>query len=337
MSESDVTRDGVQGARPGRQAPTGAHAGRRRGRRGRGEQPMVPEAEFSSYYGKPVLNKPTWKPLDIAGYLYLGGLAGASSLLAAGAQASGRPGLAAPAKLGAAGAISLSLAALVHDLGRLARFLNMLRVLKPTSPMSVGSWLLAGYAPLTLTAAATEVAGRYRLLGSAATVASAVLGPAVATYTAVLLADTAVPSWHEGYRELPFVFAGSAATAASGLALAAAPVAQAGPARRLAVLGAALELGAFQAMKRRMGLSAEPFEQGRPHLLLRVAEALTAGGAVLALFGGRDRRLALAAGAALLTGSAALRFGVFHAGVASAEDPKYTVVPQRERMERRGR
>ncbi|WP_330341856.1 NrfD/PsrC family molybdoenzyme membrane anchor subunit [Streptomyces sp. NBC_00557] len=335
MSESDVTRDGVRGARPGRQAPTGAHAGRRRrGRRGRGEQPMVPEAEFSSYYGKPVLNKPTWKPLDIAGYLYLGGLAGASSLLAAGAQASGRPGLAAPAKLGAAGAISVSLAALVHDLGRPARFLNMLRVLKPTSPMSVGSWLLAGYAPLTLTAAATEVAGRYRLLGSAATAASAVLGPAVATYTAVLLADTAVPSWHEGYRELPFVFAGSAATAASGLALAAAPAAQAGPARRLAVLGAALELGAFRAMKRRMGLSAEPFEQGRPHLLLRAAEALTAGGAALALFGGRDRRLLLAAGAALLTGSAALRFGVFHAGVASAQDPKYTVVPQRERLER---
>jgi hypothetical protein len=203
--------------------------------------------------------------------------------------------------------------------------------------MSVGSWLLAGYAPLTLTAAATEVAGRYRLLGSTATAASAVLGPAVATYTAVLLSDTAVPSWHEGYRELPFVFAGSAATAASGLALAAAPTAQAGPARRLAVLGAALELGAFQAMKGRMGLTAEPFERGRPHLLLRAAEALTAGGAALALLGARDRRLALAAGAALLTGSAALRFGVFHAGVASAEDPKYTIVPQRERLERRAR
>ncbi|MQY36410.1 hypothetical protein SRB17_44110 [Streptomyces sp. RB17] len=337
MSESDVTRDGGQGARPDREATTGAGGGRRRRRRGRGEQPVVPEAAFSSYYGKPVLKKPTWKPLDIAGYLYLGGLAGASSLLAAGGQATGRPGLAAPAKLGAAGAISLSLAALVHDLGRPARFLNMLRVLKPTSPMSVGSWLLAGYAPLTLTAAATQVAGRYRLLGSAATAASAVLGPAVATYTAVLLSDTAVPSWHEGYRELPFVFAGSAATAASGLALAAAPTAQAGPARRLAVLGAALELGAFRAMKRRMGLTAEPFEEGRPQLLLRAAEVLTAGGAALAVVCGRDRRLALTAGAALLTGSAALRFGVFHAGVASAEDPKYTVVPQRERLERRAR
>ncbi|POX59067.1 polysulfide reductase [Streptomyces sp. Ru62] len=298
---------------------------------------MVPDAEFSSYYGRPVLNKPTWKPLDIAGYLYLGGLAGASSLLAAGAGATGRPGLGRVAKLGSAGAITLSLAALVHDLGRPARFLNMLRVFKPTSPMSVGSWILSGYAPLTLAAAATEVAGRYRMVGTAATAGAAVLGPAVATYTAVLLSDTAVPSWHEGYRQLPFVFAGSAATSAAGLALVAAPTAQAGPARRMAALGAVLELGAFQMMKRRMGLASEPFERGKPHRLLRASEALTAGGAALALLSARvrDRRLAVAAGAALLTGSAALRFGVFHAGVASAEDPRYTIVPQRERLRAR--
>ncbi|MFF0777478.1 NrfD/PsrC family molybdoenzyme membrane anchor subunit [Streptomyces sp. NPDC003720] len=338
MSGSDVTRDGVTGGRPGREAPTGERAGRRRRRRGRGEQPMVPDAQFSSYYGKPVLNKPTWKALDIAGYLYLGGLAGASSLLAAGSTLSGRPGLARPAKLGAAGAISLSLVALVHDLGRPARFLNMLRVFKPTSPMSVGSWLLVGYAPLTMAAAAADVAGRYRLAGSAATAGAAVLGPAVATYTAVLLSDTAVPSWHEGYRQLPYVFAGSAATAASGLALAAAPVGEAGPARRMAALGAVLELGAFRLMKGRLGLAAETFEQGRPHRLLRAAEALTAGGAALALLSGRvhDRRLSVAAGAALLSGSAALRFGVFQAGVDSAEDPKYTVVPQRGRLAARG-
>ncbi|MFF9581471.1 NrfD/PsrC family molybdoenzyme membrane anchor subunit [Streptomyces achromogenes] len=333
MSESDVTRDGVGGARPGREAVTGARAGRRRRRGGRGERPVVPEAEFGSYYGLPVVSKPPWKPLDIAGYLYLGGLAGASSTLAAGARLTGRPGLAAPALTAAAGAISLSLAALVHDLGRPGRFLYMLRVCKPTSPMSVGSWLLAAYAPLALTAAATGVAGRYRLLGTAATAGAAVLGPAVATYTAVLLSDTAVPSWHEGHRELPFVFAGSAAGAASGLALAVAPAAQAGPARRLAVLGTALELAAFHTMKRRMGLAARPFGQGGAGLLVRAAELLTAGGAALGLCSARNRRLAVAAGAALLTGSAALRFGVFHAGVASAEDPAYTVLPQRERLE----
>ncbi|MFF8595069.1 NrfD/PsrC family molybdoenzyme membrane anchor subunit [Streptomyces sp. NPDC015220] len=338
MSGSDVTRGGVRGERPGRMAPTGDAAGRRgRRRRGRGEQPMVPDARFSSYYGKPVLNKPTWEPLDIAGYLYLGGLAGASSLLAAGGHATGRPGLARVTKLGAAGAITMSLAALVHDLGRPARFVNMLRVFKPTSPMSVGSWLLAGYAPLTMAAAAADVARRYRLLGAGATAAAAVLGPAVATYTAVLLSDTAVPSWHEGYRELPFVFAGSAATAAAGLALTGAPTAQTGPARRMAVCGAVLELGAFRLMRRHMGLAAEPFEQGGPHRLLRAAESLTVGGAALAAYAGRrrSRALSVAAGTALLTGSAALRFGVFHAGVVSAEDPKYTVVPQRERLRER--
>ncbi|MGY6026761.1 NrfD/PsrC family molybdoenzyme membrane anchor subunit [Streptomyces spinosirectus] len=335
MTGSDVTREGVEGARPGRNALTGAATGRRRRRRGRGERSMVPDAEFSSYYGKPVLNKPTWRALDIAGYLYLGGLAGGSSLLAAGAHLTGRPAMARVAKLGATGAISLSLAALVHDLGRPSRFMNMLRVFKPTSPMSMGSWLLSAYAPATMAAVASDLAGRYRLVGSAATAAAAVLGPSVVTYTAVLISDTAVPSWHEGYRELPFVFAGSGATAAAGLALAAAPVEETGPARRMAALGAVLELGAFQAMKRRMGLAAEPFEQGRPHLLLRTAEVLTAGGAALAaLAAGRrhERALAAVAGAALLTGSAALRFGVFHAGVASAEDPRYTVVPQRERL-----
>ncbi|WP_432075396.1 NrfD/PsrC family molybdoenzyme membrane anchor subunit [Streptomyces wuyuanensis] len=344
MSGSDVTRNGLEGARPGRDALTGAGAGRRRRRRGRGERAMVPDVEFSSYYGRPILNRPTWKPLDVAGYLCLGGLAGASSLLAAGGHITGRPGLARAAKLGAAGAISVSLAALVHDLGRPTRFLNMLRVFKPTSPLNLGSWLLASYAPLTMAAAGADVANRHRIVGGAATAGAAALGPVVATYTAVLLSDTAVPSWHDGHREMPFVFAGSAATAAAGLALACAPLRETGPARRLAVLGAGLELGAFRLMKRRMGLAAEPYELGRQRWQLRSAEVLTAGGAALAVYAGRQdgaegraRLLAATAGTALLAGSAALRFGVFHAGVASAEDPKYTVVPQRERLEARAR
>ena len=55
---------------------------RRAGRRlPRGEQPMVSPAQFTSCYGKPVLNAPVWEPRDIAGYLFLGGLAGASPLL----------------------------------------------------------------------------------------------------------------------------------------------------------------------------------------------------------------------------------------------------------------
>lgn len=341
MSESDVTRDGVQGARPGREAVTGEATGRRRRRRGgrRGEESMVPKARFSSYYGRPVLKTPTWKAPDIAGYLFLGGLAGASSVLAAGAQLTGRPALARTAKLGAFGAVSASLVALVHDLGRPARFLNMLRVVKVTSPMSVGSWLLTGFGPLAGLAAVSDVTGRARALGAAGTAGAAVLGPALATYTAVLVSDTAVPSWHEGHRQLPFVFAGSAAASAAGLGLLGSPVSQAGPARRLALTGAALETVSTEVMKRRTGLAAEPFEQGTAGRLMRVSKALTAGGAALAAVSGRPggggRRVQAAAGAALLAGSAALRFGVFHAGVASAQDPKYTVVPQRERVRAR--
>ena len=94
----------------------------------------------------------------------------------------------------------------------------MLRVFKVTSPMSVGSWILAGYVRRPRVAAAAALTGRLPRLGAAATAAAALLGPGVATYTAVLITDTAVPAWHDGHRELPFVFAGSAAMAAGGSA-----------------------------------------------------------------------------------------------------------------------
>lgn len=342
MSESRVTRDGEAGQRPGRQAVTGEAAGREGGRRrrrgGRGERPMVPEAAFDSYYGRPVLKPPVWRALDIAGYLWLGGLAGASSLLAAGAHATGRRRLGRAAKTTALGALSLSTVALVHDLGRPARFHHMLRVCKPTSPMSVGSWVLAGYGPLAGAAAVSELTGRLPRAGAAATAGAALLGPAVASYTAVLVADTAVPAWHEGYRELPFVFTGSAAAAAGGLGMVAAPTTEAGPARRVAVFGATLDLVAARLLRRRLGMLAEPLDQGRAGRLLRVAQALTVAGAVGGGCAGRRHRGAAAlSGAALLAGSAALRFGLFHAGVASAADPRYTVLPQRERLRQRRR
>nr|WP_231336232.1 NrfD/PsrC family molybdoenzyme membrane anchor subunit [Actinomadura graeca] len=313
--------------------------GGRRNRRGRrGERAMVPDAEFTSYYGKPILNPPTWKALDIAGYFFLGGLAGAGSVLAAGAQLTGRPATARALKTSSLVAIGGSTAALVHDLGRPARFHHMLRVMKPTSPMSVGSWLLAAYGPAAGAAAVLDVTRLFPRLGTAATAGAAVLGPAVAAYTAVLAADTAVPAWHEAHRELPFVFAGSATAAASGMALLTSPVAETGPLRSAAVFGAALEAGAARLMRRRLGMIGENYEEGRAGRLMRAAEVLGAAGAAgAALLAGRSRAAAALSGAALLTASACTRFGVFYAGVRSAEDPKYTVVPQRERIDARAR
>lgn len=320
----------------------GKHGGGKRG----GEQPVVPPAQFTSYYGKPILNQPVWESPNIPGYLFLGGLAGGASLLAAGADLTGREALGRVSKAGAFAAGGISLVALVDHLGRRTRFLHMLRVFKVTSPMSVGSWLLAGYVPATGVAALTALTGRLPRVGAAATAGAALLGPAVASYTAALISDTAVPAWHDGYPEMPFVFVGSGAMAAGGLGLLTAlsgetAARQIAPARNLAVLGAAMEAAAFRRMERRIGMVAEPYSQGCGGRYVKIGKALAAAGVAGALFGhqallGRRGRAAAAlSGAALIAASATTRWGIYHAGMASAADPKYTVVPQRQRLNER--
>jgi formate-dependent nitrite reductase membrane component NrfD len=330
----------------------GGRGGGGRRKKGRAEEMMVPDATFTSYYGRPVVKAAPWEAA-IPFYLFMGGLAGGSSLLGAGADLSGRPALRRAARIGATGAISASLIALVYDLGRPTRFINMLRVFKPTSPMSVGTWVITAYAPGNLIAGAAEIAkllpiaqllpARLRflttLLDFAARpggIAAALLAPGVASYTAVLLTDTSTPAWHDAHRELPFVFVGSAAAASGGFGMLMAPVSEAGPARKLAVAGAIAELAVEHRMEKSMGLSAEALHHGKPGRLIRASKILTAVGATGALLlGGRSRVAAAASGVLLMAGSACTRFGVFEAGIESAHDPKYTVVPQRERLNRR--
>ena len=293
---------------------------------------MVPKAEFKSYYGRPIIKEPVWEVPDVPGYLFFGGLAGASSVLAAGAQLTGRHGLARVSKLAALGGIGLSAMFLIHDLGRPARFHHMLRVFKLSSPMSVGSWILSAYGPMAGAAAVSDLTGILPPAGAAATTAAAALGPAVATYTAVLLCDTAVPAWHQAHQEMPYVFVGSAASAAGGLGLLAAPPGEQEPARRLAIIGSVAELAARQLLERRLGDQAEPYHQGKSGRLLKAAELLTATGAAGAALTRRTRIGSALSGLTLLAASALTRYGIFEAGMASARDPKYTVVPQRERQ-----
>ncbi|HEX9993674.1 MAG TPA: NrfD/PsrC family molybdoenzyme membrane anchor subunit, partial [Acidimicrobiales bacterium] len=251
----------------------------------------MPAAEFRSYHGRPVLKRPVWK-WDIPAYFAAGGIMAGSSLLAAGADLTGNRALRRAGRLAAAAHLAASTAFLVHDLGRPGRFANMLRVAKPTSPMSVGTWLLAAYGPPAGAAAASEVTGLLPGAGRVAGLAAAALAPAVASYTAVLTADTAVPAWHDAHPQLPFVFVGSAAAASGGLAMGLVAPADAGPARRLGVLGAAVDLAASTWMERAMGLSAEPYRQGRAGRFHRWARGLTAAGAVATAVAGRRSRLA---------------------------------------------
>jgi hypothetical protein len=317
----------------------------RRSGDGSREELAVPRAEFRSYYGRPVLKPPVWE-WRIPAYFFTGGLSAGSALLAAGADLTGRPALRRAGRLGGFAGLSASTYLLVADLGRPERFHHMLRVAKPSSPMSVGTWILVGYGPASGLAAAAELlpaslrATRLgRLTRAAARPAglwAALLAPGVASYTAALLAQTAAPGWHDMRRELPFVYTGSAAASGAALGLLFAPVSQAGPARRLAVIGSAAELAASQLIERRPGLVTQAWTTGRAHRLRRAAEVLTLGGAVTAAtLARRSRAAAAVAGLALLGGSVLQRFGTFEAGVASTKDPKYVVVPQRERLNAR--
>jgi hypothetical protein len=291
--------------------------------------------ETRSYYGRPILKEPVWRP-EVPWYLFTGGLSGAASGLAAAARFSGNELLARRALLVAAGAGALNPILLVKDLGRPKRFLNMLRLFKVTSPMSVGSWIVAAHGTTTGIAGACELLGILPKVRNVTGATSGLLGLGMSTYTGALVADTAIPVWHDARRELPFVFASGAAMTAGAAAVLATPPEAAGPARRLALAGAVGELANVWAMEKRLGeLVGEPYRQGESGRFGQAAKGLTiAGGAVLAV-AGRRRAGAVLGGALLLAGGACERWSVFKAGFASARDPKYTVVPQRKRVEAR--
>src|SRR3954462_6951486 len=163
------------------------------------EQLQVPAAVFESYYGRQIIKTPTWKTPDVPLYLFLGGLAGASAVLAEGAAGADLPQLDHVTRLVAAAGAAGGTVALIHDLGRPERFLNMLRVLKPTSPLSVGSFILAPFSALSGAAALSLLTGRLPRLGRLAGAGAAVFGPPLGTYTAALVGNTAVPAWHEAH------------------------------------------------------------------------------------------------------------------------------------------
>jgi len=300
---------------------------------------MVPEAElrpYRSYYDQPVLKPPVWR-WPVPTYFFSGGLAGASATLALVARATGRHRLARRALLTSSAGILVSPALLVEDLGRPERFANMLRVVKPTSAMNLGAWLLAAMGPAVAGATASELSGMAPRAGRGLEVVAGALGPALATYTAVLTSDTAVPAWHEAGRRLPFVFASGAAASAGAAGALLTPGNEAEPARRLALLGAVCELAATATMQHGLDRDAGPevanaYRTGRAARLSRWSTALTGSGAALLAVGRRRPVSRLAGAAAVLAGAAVQRFAVMEAGAGSALDPMATVGPQRRRV-----
>jgi formate-dependent nitrite reductase membrane component NrfD len=296
----------------------------------------APEREMSSYYGRPIVKEPVWKP-EIPWYLFTGGIAGASSVLHGVARVTGNERLAKTTLFLGAAADIVSPMLLISDLGRPERFLNMLRVFKVTSPMSVGSWILFVSGGASGTASALELLGIAKPLKVLAEAASVASGPPLATYTGALIANTSIPVWSEARDELPWLFGASATASAGAAATLFTPPEAAVPARRAAIGGSAAELAIAQVMVKRLGFLGEVYDRGEAGRFMRISKACTAAGAGLLALRGRRSPLAATAGSALvLAGELSLRWSVFKAGFQSARDPRYTVLPQRERLKAKG-
>lgn len=296
-------------------------------------------ARTPTYYGLPVLQEPVWI-WTVPTYLFVGGLAGAASALGAASLATGGPTLERLESrcrvLGLVGDV-LGSGLLIADLGRPGRFFNMLRVFRPTSPMSMGSWILA------LSGAANGagfVFGSKRgLLGAVGRVGIAAgggLGALLAGYTGVLLANTAVPLWQASRRVLPVLFVASG-MASAGAVLELFP--DSGASRKVThwygTAGKAVALGAMVALERsapRAPRVTEPLRTGATGMLWRAGLGFTLAGLMASGLRNRSRSRERIGAVLTLAGALATRLAVFQAGKRSARDPRATFEGQRAGM-----
>jgi formate-dependent nitrite reductase membrane component NrfD len=298
----------------------------------------VTEQESPTYYELPMLKEPVWK-WYIPAYFYVGGLSGACAVLAASADLLGGGGMARlcrQCRLIAATGAAASAVLLIADLGRPARFLNMLRVFRPSSPMNLGTWILSTFgacAGLAALPAVSAVPAPVRRLADGAGIGAGVIGLPLTGYTGVLLANTAVPLWQGARRTLPILFSSSgAATAASILEILGDSDEGAPVIFRFGLIAKATELAMTLLLEREVSQVprvARPLRTGFSGALWRAAQAAGAASLVLSVVGGKrawPRRVAGVLGAAAALG---LRFALFHGGKRSARDPRASFEQQR--------
>jgi hypothetical protein len=282
------------------------------------------------YYGLPMLKAPVWT-WEVPAYFFVGGAAGASAVIGAVARRSGSTtsSLVRDARWIAAVGGAASAPLLISDLGRPERFLNMLRVFKLRSPMSVGAWTLAAFSSAAAAAAAADMIQRtshgripVTIVGDAAEIMSAATGLVLSTYTGVLIGATAIPVWSRNVQLLPIHFG------ASGIGSAASLLELLGHRNRALnriALGAALvETAIGLSIESRHDPELESLTTGRSGLITRMGGVLT-GPLPLALrvLGSRSPAARRAAALSTIVGSMLTRAGWIDAGRESARRPAH--------------
>jgi len=278
--------------------------------------PRASRADLPGYYGRPVVKAPPWT-WEVPVYLFVGGLAGASAVLAFAARVSGASAdLVSAALWIALGGAATSAPLLIRDLGRPGRFVHMLRVFKWRSPMSVGVWLLTGFGGAAALALTLHLTGaEHGVIATGA--AAALLGAGMATYTGVLLAATVVPAWHSHARALPVHF--GAAALGSAAALLELLGHRQDALHLLGLLAAATETVVWILTEtHRSGAKDRALRTGRTGLFVRTAAALSGPVALASRLAGWRTLAAIV----FLVGALLSRFAWLEAGRASARDPE---------------
>lgn len=294
--------------------------------------PFPQASPETGYYGVPLLKRPQWTH-EIPLYFFVGGAAGAAAVVSAIAHYTGgdRKLVRDARYIAAAGAV-ISPALLIADLGRPERFLAMLRVFKPQSPMSVGAWTLLGFSSAV---SAATFAGILRerygpsfplmLVENAAEAAAIPLGLGLATYTGVLIGATAIPAWNQNAADLPVHFA------ASGLGTAVGMLELLGHSRNRALQALGLGAAFFEVweglrIEGRTHSHLDPLKHGTSGTITRVGGVLSgplpAALRLASAFTGNQRASVLRRWAAWssIAGSLFTRIAWLRAGRASAED-----------------
>jgi formate-dependent nitrite reductase membrane component NrfD len=275
----------------------------------------------------PVIHPSVWS-WEVALYFWFGGVASGSSFAALAADIAGDEGSARVARKVALVTVMPAPVLLIADLGRPERFLNMLRIFKPRSPMNMGAWCLTAFSAAGAGAVGADLIGARRT-GRTLGAAQAFLGSYLGSYTGILLATTAVPLWARSRAFLGPIFVSTATAtgaAATRLTLAATGQAEDHPTH---VALSRIESGAILAEltlstinERRLGRAGEALGHGTPGRLSTVAKGLVSSGLALSLVArGRARRPARNLASLLyLAGGLAYRFAWVEGGRASAHD-----------------
>jgi formate-dependent nitrite reductase membrane component NrfD len=281
-----------------------------------------------NYYGLPLLKEPVWI-WSVPVYFYVGGVAGGSAVLAAFLHGKPRGGrLASICGRFAFLGTTLGSGLLTWDLGRKLRFFNMLRVFRPSSPMSIGSWTLAGTGFL----AALSLLFKRGAVSLFVLWGEALGGTVLAGYTGVLLANTANPLWQGTRLTLPVLFEASAvATTSALLEMFSLNATERRIVKRFGTIGKVAEAGSMAALE--VGAARNPstatvFYSGASGVLWKAAKACLAAGIILNLLPGTSSSRRRVGGILTTIGAVCMRFALFEAGKKAARDPMAVIRQQ---------